>query len=122
MGEGHRKQEIYPITRKWGFLAGICTSPLFILFAYLGDPGRGRAAWISGGIIFVVIRAFWGLRKRIWFWLTVAIIAIFHIPLILFILWGNQPLSYVALLPVGLLDFAIAYGAIRLVEKAMPAD
>ena len=67
MGERHRKQELFPITRNWGLLAGICTSPLFLLFVYLGDPGKGRAAWISGGIIFVVIRAFWGLRKRIWF-------------------------------------------------------
>jgi len=115
----YRRQEIYPITRKWGLLAGICTSPLFILFAYFGDPGRGRAAWISAGIVFVLIRAFWGLKKRVWFWLTVTMIVCLHVPLTLLIPWGDQPLSYVALLPVGLLDFAIAYGIIRLVEGVM---
>ena len=119
MDGSYRKQAICPITRKWGFLAGVCTSPVFILFAYLGDPARGRAAWISAGIVFVIIRAFWGLRKRLWFWTTVTMIAFLHVPLILFIPWGNQPLSYVALLPVGLSDFGASYGIIRLMEKVI---
>ena len=85
MGENRDEQSINSVTRKWGLLAGICTSPLFVLFAYLGDPRRGRAAWISGGIMFVVIRAFWASKKRIWFWLTVTIIAFFHV---FFIPWG----------------------------------
>jgi hypothetical protein len=114
----YRKQEMNSITSRWGLLAGICTSPLFILFAYFGDAGRGRAAWIGAAIVFVIVRGFWGLRARAWFWLTVAIIALFHVPLVLFIPWGNQPLTYVALLPVGLLDFAIDYEVIRLAERA----
>lgn len=119
MGESYRKQEIYPITRKWGLLAAICTSPLFIMYAFLGDRGRGRAAWVSAGIVFIVIRAFWALRKRIWFWLTVTMIALLHVPLIMFIPWGGGSVYYGGLMAVALPDFGIAYGIIRLVERAM---
>lgn len=115
-----RSQGRYPpLPPRWGVLAAVCTSPLYILFVYLGDPGRGRAAWISAAIVFVVVRKFWALRRRVWFWLTVTTIALCHVPLVLLIRWGNQSLSYVALLPAAFLDYAIAYKIIRLVEKVI---
>src|ERR1035438_8195495 len=84
---------------------------------YLGDPGRGRAAWLSAGAIAVAVRFLWDLRERVWFWVTIAIIVLLHVPLILLIPWPSEQLSYVALLPVGFLDFAFAYGIIRLIEN-----
>src|SRR5690349_15934768 len=105
MEETDQKQETPPMTRTWGVIIGICTAPIFILFVYLGNPARGRAAWVSAGIIFAVVRFFWSLRKQTWFWFTIVIIALLHIPLVLLIPWGGQSLSYVALLPIGFLDF-----------------
>jgi hypothetical protein len=51
------------------------------------------------------------------FWITIAIIVSLHVPLIVLIPWPYKQLSSVALLPAGLLDFAIAYGIIRLIEN-----
>ena len=118
MGESSRRQEITPVTRKFGLLAAICTSPLFIVSAYLGDPGRGQAAWVSAGGIAIAARFLWDLKNRVWYWMTLAVIVLLHVPMIMLIPWPFRQLSYIALLPAGLLDFAIAYGIIRLVEKA----
>lgn len=122
MGNSRHNQSIDSLTKKWAIFAGICSSPLFILFAYFGDPGKGRAAWVSAGMIALAARCLWDLRKRIWFWITIVVIGLIHVPLILFIRWGDQPLSYVALLPLGLADFGFAYGTIRLIEHAVEKD
>jgi hypothetical protein len=119
MGENRHKQSIDSVTKKWVIVAGICTSPLFILFAYFGDPGRGQAAWVSAISLATATRFLWDLRRRVWFWLTISIIALLHVPLILLVAWPLKQLTYIALLPAGLLDFGIAYGIIRLVENMM---
>ncbi len=119
MGENKHKQSIDSVTRKWAFLAIICTAPLFVVFAYFGDPGRGRAAMISVMMISLAARVLWNLRKRVWFWITIAIIVLLHVPLIMLIPWPSNQLSYVALLPAGFLDFAFAYGIIRLAENVI---
>lgn len=119
MRENRHKEAIDSLTRGWALLAGICTSPVYILFVYLGDSGRGRAAWVSAGMIALAARLVWDLKRRAWFWVTIAIIAILHIPVILLIPWGRETLSYVALLPLGLLDLGINYGIIRLVENTI---
>jgi hypothetical protein len=119
MREPKHKQEIYPITRTFGFVVGICTAPLFIIFAYCGDPKRGSTAWFSAGIVLIVVRMFWGMRRRVLFWIVITTIAILHAVIIILVPWPFGQLSYVALLPVGFLDFAITYGIIRFVESAV---
>jgi hypothetical protein len=112
------KQETEPVTSKFGFVTALCTSPIFIVSAYLGDPERGFTAWFSAMMVLVAIRLFWGLRKRAWFWVTIAVIALLHVLLVFFVSWPfPHHLSRIALLPVGLTDLAIAYGIIRLVER-----
>ena len=117
MMENKHKQAIDSITRKWALLAGVCSSPLFIVFAYFGDPGRGQAAWVCAISVAVAARFLWDLRTRAWFWITIAVIVLLHIPLILLVPWPLKQLTYVALLPAGLADFAVAYGILRLVEN-----
>jgi hypothetical protein len=114
--ENRHRQSVNSITRKWTLWVGLCTSPLFILFAYLGAPARGRAAWVSAMMIALAARCLWDLRDRIWFWTTIAFVAVLHIPIILLVRWTDRSYSYMALLPVGLLDCGVAYGILRLVE------
>lgn len=110
------------MTRKWAILAAVCTSPLFGIFAYFGDPGRGQAAWVGAGMIAVAGRLLWRLRDRPWYWVTLAVIVGLHVPLILFIRWPFKQYSYMQLLPLGFLDFAVVYGVIRLVERVIEGD
>ncbi len=105
------------VTRKWSYLMALCTSPIFILFVILGDTGRGRAAWLCAMMIALVTRYFGDLRSRVWFWVVIVVIVLMHVPLIVLVPWSSRHLTYVALLPLGLLDMAFAYGIIRLVEN-----
>ena len=116
MANGHRRS-FDSISKRWALLVGVCCLPLLFVFAYLGDTGRGMAAAISAYIIAVAVRYFWDLRRRIWFWVTIALIVCLHAALVRFIAWPDRDYRGVQLLPIGLLDFAVAYGVIRLVEN-----
>lgn len=70
-------------------------------------------------MIVLAATLFWSSKLQVWFWLTLAAIVLLHVPIILLIQWPLKQLSYVALLPAGLLDFAIAYGTISLVQRQM---
>lgn len=109
------------LTKKWAVLAMLLATPVFFLFAYLGDAGRGRAAAVSVGVIILAARARWDLRREVWYWTAIAVVAACHIPLLLFVSWTEKNYPGYALLPIAVLDFAAIYGAIKLVEKAARA-
>jgi hypothetical protein len=118
MDDAKGKRSWDSVTRNWSYLMALCTSPIFILYVILGDTGRGRAAWLSAMMIALVARYFWDLRNRVWFWVAIVVIVLVHVPLIVLVPWSSKHLTYVALLPLGLLDIAFAYGIIRLVENS----
>ena len=105
------------LTQKWVLLALLCLSLLFFVFACLGDPGRGRAAYISAALITIVASARWDLRDRAWFWLMLAIVVLVHAALVLLIPWTDRSYPGYSLLPVGVLDLGFVYVCIKLAEK-----
>jgi hypothetical protein len=117
MGENKHKQTRDSITRTWVILMVICTLPIWAAYIYLGDPGRGQAAWASSVAICFAARFFWDLRNRGWFWVTLTIIVLLHLPLILLIPWPDIHLTYIAALPFVFADFGIAYGIIQFTEN-----
>jgi hypothetical protein len=106
------------ITKKWTYLLLLAVCPIYIVFAYFGDPGRGMAAAIGAAVITLTVRYFWDLRSFGWFWTIVAFLVILHLPLIAFIPWPNNNYTYIQRLPFAALDFGISYGIIRLVSTA----
>ena len=100
-------------------LALLCGAPFFLLFAVLGELGRGVAAGICVSMIVLVIRMRWDLKNFTWFWTTIAVLVLLHIPLILLVNWSNKSYPRAALLPGALLDLFIVYGTVRLIEKAV---
>ena len=117
MSEKDPKQVLDSLTEKSSILLALCASPLFFLFVYLGDPGRGRAAAISAFLILLCAKIFWSLRKYVLFWFALTIVTLSQIPLIWLIPWSNRDYPGVVLLPLALPDFAIIYGILKLVEK-----
>jgi len=95
----------------------LCVSPLYFLFLYLGSPGRGRTAAICAYAVLTGVRVFWDLRRRVLFWVSMAIVVLCHVPLILLVHWTNNSYPGVVLLPAALLDYAFVYGAFKLVDK-----
>ena len=108
-----------PYAAKWGLLAGLLASIAFFLFARFGEPGRGMAAAVGLGILIFAARGRWDMRREAWYWITIAIIAGFQTPLVIFVPWTNKSYPGLALLPIAVLDFALIYGAFKLVDRAV---
>jgi hypothetical protein len=119
MSESNSTKPPKLLNRKWALIALLCGVPFFILFAYLGDPGRGRAALIAVGLLVLAARARWDLKEYAWFWVTLAILIALQVALVLLVPWTSRSYPGITLLPIGVVDYAILYGAIKLAEKLM---
>lgn len=109
------KNDPCKVTRTWVVLAMLGLSPLFIAFACFGDPATGRVAWLAGGMIVLAARMRYRSALRPWFWITLDIIVLLHVPLILFVPWSNRNIPGISLMPLCVLDFAFVYYAIKFV-------
>ena len=115
--ELNSKQRFDMLTRKSAFWIALAVSPVFFLFAALGDSGRGRAAALCAFVVVSCARLFWDRSEHVWFWLTLAMTVACHVPLILLIPWTDKSYPGVVLLPAGLLDFAIVYRTFKAIDK-----
>jgi len=106
----------------WTLGIMVLTSPLFFLFDSLGKPGNGRAAWIGAGMILIVMKVRWELRKHKWFWLTMFFIVAAHVPLVVFAPWTSRWIPAVGILPIGVADIAVMFGCLHIIEKWMRVD
>jgi hypothetical protein len=122
MARTMQKRSFASLSGNWTFAVGLCAGLLWFLFDLFGDPGRGLAAGIGAGMTVLVTRYFWDLRRRVWFWITMAIIVLAHVLLVVFIRWPSARVTWVALLPVGWADFGVCYGIIRLAEVLFSGD
>jgi len=111
------KDVLPELTKSWSLFAAVLAAPLYFLFVYSGDPGRGLATAVSFWVIVCIIRGFWALRHQVWLWVTIAIVILAHILLILSIPFSNRNVPAPILAPIGLADFAIVYGCVRLAQK-----
>jgi hypothetical protein len=119
MNELNHDESPEVFSRKWLLMVILCMVPLFFVFALMGDPGRGRAAAISGGVIATAVRACWDLRKYAWFWTTAAVLIALHVFLVVHIPWTDKSYPGYTLLPFGALDYGIMYGSFKLAGKLM---
>ena len=110
------------LTAKAAYLILLCSLPILIVFAILGKVWMGFGAWICSGLVMLVVRARWDLRKHIWFWVTIVSCELLQIPIILLIPWNNRSLTWFSFLPVAVLDYGMVYGCVRLVEKMLRKD
>jgi hypothetical protein len=122
MTKGERTYFFDTLTRMSVIVIALCASPLYILYAYFGFPGTGRVAAICAFVIMTVAREFWDLRKCSWFWLTLSIVVLLHVPLILLVPWNTKNYPGVALPPFGLLDFALVHTCFIPARRAMKAN
>jgi hypothetical protein len=91
----------------------------YFVFEYVVGPAKGRVASICAAMIVTTVWMRWDLRKRVWFWVMIAILILLHLPLVMLLPWTNNNYPSIVLLPVALLDLAIIYGIIKLAEKTM---
>jgi len=91
--------------------------PVFLLFIFLGRAEMGFAVSVDLGMIILAVKLQWEKRRYIWFWATIVVIFALHIPLFLIARVPKTKLPTLGLsLPIGVLDFAIIWGALRIAE------
>jgi hypothetical protein len=108
--------------RKVAFVILLCAAPFFFFFLMHGGLGRARAAAVFVGVFSTTIWTRRHLRRKVWFWIVLAILAAGHVPLILLVHWSDAWISSYGLLGMGLIDFAYVCGPIWLIEEAMSRE
>jgi hypothetical protein len=104
------------LTRKTALVVLLLVLPIQFAFIHASFPGEGRAAAICAGMVMTSVWIRWDLRNHLWFWVTVTLLILLHVALVVSIPWTDHSYPGITLLPVALLDLAVAYGAIKLVE------
>ena len=118
--EDNTDEGITPSTVKvWAVIAFLISLPVAEFVEHYYDPGRGRVAGIACGLMILAGRAFWYLRQRIWFWITLVALVLIHVLLVVLFSWTNRSFPAPELWPVGIIDFAAMCGSIKLIEKLM---
>jgi chromate transport protein ChrA len=104
----------------WGVLCGIFgTILLAILFDHFGKLALARPSLISVAIVTIVIAMRWKLRRHVWFWITMTILAALHLPLILFVPWTTKWVPALVIVPIGFADLYAMLWVLSVVGKFM---
>ncbi len=117
MSEQSPKQVLDNLNMQSAIVLALCASPLFFLFTFLGDPGRGRAAAVCAFVILTSAKIYWSLKRHVPFWVALLIATLLQIPLALLNPWANKSYPGVVLLPLALVDLAVVCGILKLAAK-----
>jgi hypothetical protein len=69
------------------------------------------------GVLGLMILFKWKLRRYVWFWITMAVVAALHVPLIFFVPWATKWVPAVAIAGIDSADFCLILWVLILVEK-----
>ena len=103
-------------TKLFIFIVGAPTTFLFALY------GRLEMVWplaITIGMIGIVIRFKWRLRRQTWFWVTMAVIAVVHVLWVLFVPWTTKWIPVFVYIGIATADFVLILWILLVVEKFM---
>jgi hypothetical protein len=101
-----------------GLIIGVILGPLFLLFLLLDEAEMGLKVFTVLAMAIFAIKLHWDSRKHFWFWAIIVIILALHVPLVLMVRLPQRNVparSYV--IPVGIADFVIFWGALDLAER-----
>jgi hypothetical protein len=104
----------------WGVLCVIIGSlPAYWLFDHFGRLNIALPTLNGVGMLGFAIAVKWNLRRRMWFWVTMALIAGLHVPLILFVPWGTRSVPALAIAAIDSLDFCLILWVLSIVGNLM---
>jgi len=109
-----------PPSRLEGVLIGIVGFVAYLVLAYALGEGRGT---VAGGFLIafaVALRICWPLRKQLWFWLTLVVLAALHVCALALFKWSavanwNGP----SLMPFIVADCALILGVFYLIYRSI---
>jgi hypothetical protein len=106
-----------------GTIIGAMLLPVLFFFIFIGKAELGFTACIVLAMSMIAVRLRWKLRKHIWFWATIALVLLLHVPLLFIVRWPQSNVPTIAYsLPIGIVDFILIMGAINLAQKIFSKD
>jgi hypothetical protein len=106
-----------PFGRGAAYLAMLITSPVIIVYTYLGKFDQGLGVWACAGIIVGTVRIRWDSRRHPWFWVAIFFATILQIPFVMFVPWTRKYSSMITLLPYAIIDYVVINWCIDRAEK-----
>ena len=102
----------------WGVLCGIIGSALSAwLFDHFGRLDLALPTLDSVGVLGFVLVLKWQLSRRVWFWITMAIVVALHVLLILSIPWTTKWVPASAIAGIAALDLIVILAILSVVAK-----
>jgi len=92
-------------------------APTIFLFAVLGKLDLVWPSIVSLGMISIAVWVKWTLRRYAWFWITIAVIAIFHLSLIVFVPWPAAWVPAVLMTVISTADFLLILWVLVAIER-----
>ena len=104
----------------WGVLCVILGGlPPMLLLVYFGKRELALPTLDSAAVVTIAIAMRWQLRRHVWFWITMTVIAALHVPLILFVPWTTKWVPAIVITPIGIADLYVMLAIVSLVGKFM---
>jgi uncharacterized membrane protein YjgN (DUF898 family) len=91
------------------------------LFDHFGRFDLARPVLVSIIMLGIAVALKWELRRRVWFWITMTVMAGLHFALILWVTWSTAWVPAVVLTPIGLVDLFVILAVLAFVEKRVDA-
>ena len=103
----------------WALIALALCAPIYFLVAHFRTPGEARAVAVCFGVLVIVLRAFWNLRRQLWYWVIIALIVSCDAFFVTRVSWSSKDITGPVLGFIAILDFILIYGIISLIGKLM---
>ena|SRR5271154_6323248 len=103
----------------WALIVLALCAPIYFLVAHLSNPGEARAAALCIGVLLFVLRAFWSLRERLWFWAIIVAVALSEAFLVTRISWSSKDITGPILSVIAIADFILIYGIISVARRML---
>jgi hypothetical protein len=104
----------------WGVLCIIIGAlPVYWLFDHFGRLNIALPILNVVAVLGFMLVLKWKLRRHTWFWITMAVIAALHVPLILFVPWTTRWVPALAIAVIDSADFCGILWILSVVEKFM---
>jgi len=100
-------------------LAFILAAVLLFASLFLGHQGSMRAftATCYLSVAAFATGLFWGLRNRVWFWITMTVLLLFHLPLVLYAPLSGYWLHGKNGVLIDLADFAVYFLVLAVMKR-----
>jgi hypothetical protein len=96
------------------YLAGIIIG---LPFVFLGKFALVLPTLMSIAAVAYIVLAKWEVRRHVWFWPLIVVVAVLHVLAIIFVPWTTTSLPSIVALPFVVADVALVLGIITFLER-----